>query len=142
MLLCLREPLVRFLCCCCHLLICWCSSFCCCSSHCFSTSSLILQWTIAGVFTLHFIPSAQPTAEWFAALSFVQPLCSSCERYRFEWAYFTHRCFLPDTLSLHFWHNLLLPRPPRQLVVLPWNLQGFILILGTQTQPICLFDSQ
>ena len=40
MLLCLGEPPVRFLCCC-HLLICRCSSFCCCSSHCFSTSSLI-----------------------------------------------------------------------------------------------------
>ena len=36
MLICLGEPPVRFLCCCCLFLmcifICWCSSFCCCSS--------------------------------------------------------------------------------------------------------------
>ena len=36
MLICLGEPPVRFLCCCCSFLmcifICWCSSFCCCSS--------------------------------------------------------------------------------------------------------------
>ena len=26
------------------------------------------------------------------------------ERYGFEWAFFTHRCFLPYTPSWHFWH--------------------------------------
>ena len=33
------------------------------SSHCFSTSSLTLPWTIAGVLTPHFIFSVQPIAE-------------------------------------------------------------------------------
>ena len=41
-----------------------------------------------------------------------------------------------------FWHNLLLSSLPWEQVVIPWKLQGFILILKTQTQPICLFDSQ
>ena len=46
----------------CHLLICRCSSFFCCSSRCFLTLSLTLPWTIARVFTPHFILSAQPIA--------------------------------------------------------------------------------
>ena len=64
------------------------------------------------------------------------------ERYGFERAFFTHRCFLPYAPSRHFWRNLLLSRLPWELAVIPWNLQGFILILETQTRPICLFDSQ
>ena len=47
--------------------------FCCCPSHCFSTSSLTLPWTIVGVCTPHFILSAQPTAKWFVTLSIFQP---------------------------------------------------------------------
>ena len=70
------------------------------------------------------------------------PLSSYRERYGFEWAFFTHRRFLPYAPSRHFWHNLLLSRPPWEPAVLPWSLQGFILILETQTRPICLFDSQ
>ena len=64
------------------------------------------------------------------------------EHYGFEWAFFTHRRFLPYALSWQFWHNMFLSRIPWELAVIPWNLQGFILILETQTQPICLFDSQ
>ena len=45
-------------------------------------------------------------------------------------------------LHRHFWLNLRLSRPPWEPAVLSWSLQGFILILETQTQPICLFDSQ
>ena len=51
-------------------------------------------------------------------------------------AFFTLRSF-PNV-----WHNLLLSRPPREPAVYPWNLQGFILILKTQTWSISLFDSQ
>ena len=69
-------------------------------------------------------------------------LSSYHERYGFEWAFFTHRRFLPYAPSWHFWHNLLLSRLPWEPAVIPWNLQGFILILKTQTRPICLFDSQ
>ena len=64
------------------------------------------------------------------------------KRYGLEWAFFTHRRFLPYVPSQHFWHNLLLSRPPWELAVLSWSLQGFILILETQTRPIFLFDSQ
>ena len=55
--------------------------------------------------------------------------------------------FLPTGISylmlLHRHFNLCLSRLPWEPAVLPWSLQGFILmILETQTQPICLFDSQ
>ena len=36
----------------------------------FSTSSVTFPWTIAGIFTPHFILSVQPIAGWFATLSF------------------------------------------------------------------------
>ena len=32
------------------------------------------------------------------------PLSSYCELYDFEWAFFTHRAFLPYAPSRHFWH--------------------------------------
>ena len=77
-------------------------------------------------------------------------LCSSrllffsiyCGRYGFVRAFFTHRRFLPYASSPHFSHNLLLSRPPWEPAVLPWSLQGFMLILQTQIRPICLLDSQ
>ena len=56
-------------------------------------------------FYTHFILSAQPIAEWFATLSFSTiSLSSYRERYGFEWAFFTHRRFLPYAPSRHFWH--------------------------------------
>ena len=94
-------------------------------------------------FYTHFILSAQPIAEWFATLSFSTiSLSSYRERYGFEWTFFTHRRLLPYAPSRNFWHNLLLSRLPWEPAVIPWNLQGFILILETQTRSICLFDSQ
>ena len=103
MVLCLGEPLRRFLL---YLhfvvdvlhfifdlhfiVICRFSSF----IFCFLTSSLTLPWTIAGVFTPHFILSALPIAEWFAALSFSTiPLSSYCKRYGFEWVFFNPQAF-------------------------------------------------
>ena len=54
-------------------------------------------------FYTHIILSAQPIVEWFAILSFSTFLLSSYrEGYRFEWAFFTHRCFLPYTPSPTF----------------------------------------
>ena len=43
---------------------------------------------------------------------------------------------------LHRHFNLRLSRLLWEPAFLPWSLQGFILILETQTRPICLFDSQ
>ena len=90
-------------------------------------------------FYTHFILSAQSIAEIFATLSFSTiPLSSYRERYGFEWAFFTHRRFLPYAPSPTFY--LRLSRLHWEPAVLPWSLQGFILILETHTQPICLFD--
>ena len=68
------------------------------------------------------------------------------ERYGFEWAFFTHRRFLPYAPSRHFWHSQHFGTTcfyqgfTGSWQLLFWKLQGFILILETQTQPICLFD--
>ena len=62
------------------------------------------------------------------------------QRYGFEWAFFTHKRFLPYVPSLIFYLHL--SRPPWEPVALPWSLQGFMLILETQTRPTYLFDSQ
>ena len=51
------------------------------------------------------------------------------ERCEFEWTFFTHRRLLPYAPPQHFSHNLLLSRLPWEPAVIPWNLQGFILIL-------------
>ena len=100
------------------------------------------RWLSPSFYT-HFVLLAQSIAEWFATLSFLTiPLSSYRERYGFEWAFFTHRRFLPYAPSRHFWHNLLLSRLPWEPAVIPWSLQGFILILKTQTRPIWFFDSQ
>ena len=63
------------------------------------------------VFTsiLYFQPSPSQSDSRYFHFSTI-PLSSYRERYGFEWAFFTHRCFLPYTPSQHFWHNLLLSR--------------------------------
>ena len=96
-----------------------------------------LSWS----FYTNFILSVQPIAERFATLSFSTiPLSSYRECYSFGWAFFTHRRFLPYAPSPTFYLRLsTLPWGP---AVLPWSLLGFILILETQTWPICLIDSQ
>ena len=98
-------------------------------------------------FYAHFILSAQPIAEWFVTLSF-----STFPRSSFtvlpQVLQFWVGIFLPTgifylmLLHQHFWLNLCLSRPPWEPVVLPWSLQGFILILERQTWSIRLFDSQ
>ena len=107
----------------------------------FLTSSLTLPWTIA---------------------RFLDPFCTFspahrrviCDTFIFNhsviflpralrfWVgpFLPTGAFLPNASSLTFY--LRLSRPPWEPAVLPWSLQGFILILETQTRPICLFDSQ
>ena len=93
-------------------------------------------------FYAHFVLSARPIAEWFATLSFSTiPLSSYCERYSFEWAFLTHSVFYL-TLLRNILAQSAFIRLPWELAVIPWNLQGFILVLEAQIQPICLFDSQ
>ena len=118
--------------------ICWCSLF----TFSFQHHPSPFRELSPGFYT-HFVLSSQPIAEWFATLSFSTiPLSSYRERYGFEWAFLTHRRFLPYTPSQHFWHNLLLSGLPWKPAVIPWNMQDFILILETETRSICLFDSQ
>ena len=141
------EKLRRFLWCwssfcCCYssfIFICRCFSFCCCifiSFPGYFTMSPALHPGFSGPWKPPPALSSTPTT--FGCLFFL----IYRERYGFERAFFTHRCFLPYAPSRHFWRNLLLSRLPWELAVIPWNLQGFILILKTQTRPICLFDSQ
>ena len=72
------------------------------------------------VFTpiLYFQPSPSQSDSRHFHFSTI-PLSSYCERYGFEWAFFTHRRFLPYAPSQHFWHNLLLSRLSWELAVIP-----------------------
>ena len=141
------EKLLRFLWCwssfcCCYfsfIFICRCFSFCCCifiSFPGYFTMSPALHPGFSGPWKAPPALSSTPTTFDFLFFLIYR------ERYGFERAFFTHRCFLPYAPSRHFWCNLLLSRLPWEPVVIPWNLQGFILILETQTRSICLFDSQ
>ena len=67
-------------------------------------------------------PALSSTLATFGCLCFF--IYYKC--YGFKWAFFTNRR---------------LSRPPLDPAVLPWSLQDFMLILQTQTKPICLFDS-
>ena len=145
------ENLRRFL---------WCwPSFCCCCDYSivnifhifFSTSSLTLPWTIARFLDLLFrLLSAQPIAEWFATLSFFNhSVIFLTQALRFWVGIFYSQAFFILCLFLtflahswHFWTTCFYQGFPGSCQLLFWKLQGFILILETQTQPICLFDSQ
>ena len=70
------------------------------------------------------------------------PLSSYCERYDFEWAFFTYRRFLHYAPSQYFGTTCFCQGFTGSRQLLFWKLQDFILILETQTRPICLFDSQ
>ena len=61
------------------------------------------------------------------------------EHYGFERTFPTHRAFLSYTLSLTFLIQPTFIKALREPAVLPWNLQGFMLILEIQTWPICFF---
>ena len=85
------------------------SSFCCCSSFVVFLHSFAFRHHPSPFrgpspdsYT-HLLLSAQHIAEWFTALSFSTITGSSYrKRYGFEWAFFTHRRFLPYTSSPTF----------------------------------------
>ena len=147
MLLYLREPPVRFLWCCCSSFHFW-SSFCCCSSF---------------VDVLHphllFIIIPHPSVDYrrvFTPILYFQPSPSQSDSRQFHFQLFRYLLAASATalsghflltgvfylMLLHQHFNLRLSRFPWEPAVLPWSLQGFILILETQTWSICLFDSQ
>ena len=92
------------------------ASFCCCCSsciasyvmlffiHCFKTSSLTLLWTIAGF--LHpfytFSPAYRRVIRDTFILAFPRSFMVLLRAYSFQWAFFTHRCFLPYSPSPTF----------------------------------------
>ena len=149
MLLCLREPPVRFLWCCCSsflIFICRCffvlllffiHIF---FSHVISHPSV--DYLLPGFYT-HFIFSAQPIAEWFAAFSFSTIRSSSCrERNSLEWAFFTHRRFFTlrsfiDILHAFIMASLAAGSPFLKFAGLHTDDR-----LNSQTRSICLFDSE
>ena len=137
------ENLLRFL-------WCWSSFCCCCSSFVVFLYSHFLFDIIPHpsvdyrqVFRpiLYFPPSPSQSDSRHFHFSTI-PLSSYRERYGFEWAFFTHRRFLPYAPFRNFWHNLLLSRLPWEPALISWKLQGFILILETQIRSIYWFDSQ
>ena len=151
MVLCLGEPPVRFLCCCCSFLIFILLLYLHLSMFfilllffihiLFSASSLTLPWTIAGF--LHPFYTFSPAHRRVIRDTFIfnHSVIFLPRALRF-WVgpFLPTGAFLPNASSLTFY--LRLSRPPWEPAVLPWSLQGFILILETQTRPICLFDSQ
>ena len=150
MVLCLGEPPRRFLWCSSfHFLIfiCRCSSFCCCCP--------------SFKFHLLFDIIPHPSVDYhrvFTPILYFQPSPSQNDSRYFHFQPFRYlltasatvlsRCFLPTgvfyptLLHRHFLLNLRLSRPPWEPAVLPWSLQGFILILETQTRCIRFLDSQ
>ena len=91
----------------------------------------------------YFVLSAQPIAELFMTLLLFNRSVIFLPRVPPFWV----GIFYPQAFfTLHsfptFWYNLLYQGFTGSRQLLSWKLQGFILILETQTQPICLFDSQ
>ena len=150
MVLCLGEPPVRFLCCCCSFLIfifcccifiCQCSSFCCYSSHfLFDVIPHPSMDYRRGFYTSFYTFS--PAHRRVIRNTFICSTTPFLPRVLRPWV----GLFLPTGVFylalLHRHFNLHLSWFPWEPAVLPGSLQGFILILKTQTWPICLFDWQ
>ena len=136
MVLCLGEPPGGF-----------CDVGCCC---CFFTSLEVFRFIafrhhpspfrgLSPGFYTHFIISAQPIAEWFAALSFSTIPLSSCrEHYGFEWAFFYTQAFF----TLCSFIEILLAFVKVYLGAGSSSLKCAGLHTDPENRPICLFDSQ
>ena len=130
---------------------CWSSFFCCCCSSfvVFLYSHFLFDIIphpsvdYRQVFRpiLHFQPSPSQSDSQHFHFSTI-PLSSYHECYGFEWAFFTHRRFLPYTPFWHFGTTCFYQGFAESRQLLFWKLQRFILIFEIQTRPICLFDSQ
>ena len=150
MLLCLREPPVRFLWCCCSsflIFICRCffvlllffiHIF---FSHVISHPSV--DYLLPGFYT-HFIFSAQPIAELIRGIFIFNHSVIFLPRAQQPWVSF----FYPQAFFyLTFFHrhfNLRLSWLPWQPAVLSWSLQGFILMIVSIRRPVpsvCLIQS-
>ena len=144
MLLCLGESSVRFLYCCC----------CCCSFLIFQRSSFYFipfqatlpchrhSWLLMPVkdFTSS---ELNPDYCWLPFLFHLPRALRFWVGIFYPQAFFT-LCSFPTFLahSQHFGTTCFYQSFTGSQQLLFWKLQGFILILKTQTRPICLFDSQ
>ena len=129
----------------------FCSSFCCCCSsfissyvmlffiHCFSKSSLTLPWTIDR-FLVHPFYTFSPAHCRVIHSTFILTFSRSSSTVFTASDTVLSGRFSPYAPSPTFYLRLL--RPPWEPAVLPWSLQGFMLILETQTDPsACLIHS-
>ena len=126
--------------------------------------SLLFLWCWL-LFFVHYLSMPSLTLLW-AIARFLHPFYVFSPAHRRE----IHNTFISTFLGpfftvlprgLWFWNGIFYPpaffilrsfpkfltqpalsRSPWEPVVLPWCLQGFMLILKTQTRSICLFDSQ
>ena len=124
------------------------SSFCCCSSFVFSSFTFAFRRHpspfrgLSPGFYAHFILSAQPIAEWFTTILLINHSVIFLPRALRPWV----DIFLPTgafyLMLLHRYFSLRLSRLPWEPAVLPWSLQGFILILKHRLGPsVCLIHS-
>ena len=107
---------------------------------CFSTSSLTLAWTIAGF--LYRFYTFRPAHRRVIRHNFInQPFrYLFAERYGLEWAFFTHRRFLPYAPSPTFYPAFIKTSLGAGSSSL--NLKGFIRISKHRPGPsVCLIDS-
>ena len=104
----------------------------------FSASPLTLPWTIA-----RFLDPFSPAYRRVIRYTFIfNHFVIFLPRARFLVGIFYQQTFFALRSFGTFWHKLLSSRLPWEPAVIPQNLQGFILTLETQTQPICSFNSQ
>ena len=131
-----------FSCCCCSsfIFICQCFSFCWCCIFIWFPGYFAMSPALHPSFSdpRRSPPALSSTPTTFDCLFFF--IYREC--YGFEWAFFTHRRFLPYTPSQHFGTTCFYQGFAGNRQLLSWKLQGFILILETQAWSICLFDSQ
>ena len=103
----------------------------------FSTSSLSLSWTIARFLDPFCTFSPAHRRVIGDTFIFNHSVIFLPRKLRFWVGIFYPKAFLTLRSFRTFWHNLLLSRLSWETAVIPWNLQGFILIL--ETDPVHLF---
>ena len=151
---CLGEPLggfcvvVHFWCCVSSFIfICWCFSFCWCCISIWFSGYFAMSPALHSGFSDPWRPPPALSSNldyfWLPLLFHLPPALRFWVGIFYPQAFFT-LCSFPTFLahSQHFGTTCFYQSFTGSQQLLFWKLQGFILILKTQTRPICLFDSQ
>ena len=151
---CLGEPLggfcvvVHFWCCVSSFIfICWCFSFCWCCISIWFSGYFAMSPALHSGFSDPWRPPPALSSNldyfWLPLLFHLPPALRFWVGIFYPQAFFT-LCSFPTFLahSQHFGTTCFYQGFTGSRQLLSWKLQGFILILKTQTRPICLFDSQ